>query len=99
MSDNPSDYLRLMANPYRLKALNEAPPKDTNLLGNTISGILHSEFQDIYVNSYLIDRIKQVIHNEVHDYLIETTVNDLVSSVTEQSIRDALQDSESRNPK
>ena len=92
------DFLRLIANPYRLKPQTEQP-KNTTSLENTISEILHSEFKDIYVNSYLINRIKQVIQKEVNEYLIEMTVNHLVSSVTEQSIHDALQDNGSRNPK
>ena len=70
------DLLRLIANPYRLKPQTEQP-KNTNSLENTISKMLYSEFKDTYVNSYLINRIKQVIQKEMNEYLIEMTVNNL----------------------
>ena len=89
-------HMRLIANPHKLRPMvDQIKVIRTTSFESDISKIIQSEYEDIYVSTYLIHRIKQVIQKEVKEYMIETIVAELISDVTETSIRDALLSNES----
>ena len=92
--DEPDDegmgFFRMIANPHRLKPLQESTVVVTkSSFDSDISHTLKSEYRDVYVNAYLIDRIKQVIQKEMEEYLIERSVSEFVSDVIDQCINEA----------
>ena len=84
-------HLRLIANPHKLRPMvDEITVIKTSSFESDISKMIQSEYEDIYVNTYLIRRIKQVIQKEVKEYMIDTIVSEIISDATETAIRDAL---------
>ena len=82
------EFFRMIANPHRLKQVQEPVVVTKSSFTSDISDTLKSEYRDIYVNAYLIDRIKQVIQKEMKDYMIERFVSDLVSDITDRCLND-----------
>jgi len=84
-TDEDMGFFRLIANPHRLKP-DHPPPNELvhkSTLEYDIERVIRSEYSDVYVNAYLIDRIKRVIQKEMSDYVIDIVVSDLVSDLAE----------------
>ena len=87
-TDDNTGLFRLIANPHRLKPIQ--PPtvmvQKSSTFESDIERVIVSEYRDVYVNAYLIDRIKRVIQKEMDAYLIDIVVSDFVSEITERCI-------------
>jgi len=86
--DNDLGFFRLIANPHRLKPIEPTPVITRSTFESDIERAILSEYRDVYVNAYLIDRIKRAIRDEMSAYFIDTVVADIVSEITEQCIND-----------
>jgi len=86
--DNDLGFFRLIANPRRLKPIEPTPVITRSTFESDIERAILSEYRDVYVNAYLIDRIKRAIRDEMSAYFIDTVVADIVSEITEQCIND-----------
>ena len=86
--DSDLGFFRLIANPHRLKPIAPEPVITRSTFESDIERAILSEYRDVYVNAYLIDRIKRAIRDELRAYFIDTVVADIVSEITEQCIDD-----------
>jgi hypothetical protein len=82
------EFFRMIANPHRLKQVQEPVVVTKSSFESDISDTLKSEYRDVYVNAYLIDRIKQVIQEEMNDYMIERLSSKFVSDIIERCLND-----------